>query len=280
LVIALVARNMPKRLRNKVVFWGAFGATVVRVIMIMGVIWLLKIPGFLFVGGLALVWIARKLLIASPEEEVAEDKPAASSLFDAVKTIAIADTVMGVDNVLAIGGVAQDNIVLIILGLAICLPIIVWGSQLVMLIIERFPVVILLGSAVLAWTGFKMVGEEAVIHHFAESHPAILLAIGIAIAAFSLAPWFREGLGHYYRTVAIALPGMLVWLIGVGVVMDVLGVSRTVTGEPSLGEAALHFVRWVGWMPLAAAYFWLSERRRTAPQTKEAGHHPRHAVKS
>ena len=279
LVIALVARNMPKRIRGKVVFWGAFGATAVRIVMIMGVVWLLKIPGFLLVGGLALVWIARKLLVSAPEEDHGADQPVAGTIFDAVKTIAIADTVMGVDNVLAIGGVAKDDPVLIVLGLAICLPIIVWGSQLVIVLIERFPVVILMGSAVLAWTGFKMVGEEAIIRDFTEHHPAILLAIGIAIAAASLAPWFRKGLGNYYRTVAIALPGMLVWLIATGVLMDVLNVPRSVTGELSMTEAGLHFLRWVGWMPLAAVYFWLSERRRAATaRAEEASHASRQAA--
>jgi YjbE family integral membrane protein len=273
LVIGLVARNLPKRQQNRVIFWGALGAIVVRAIMAIGVVWLLKIPGFLLVGGLALVWIARKLLIAPAEEEITSEKVAAKSLFDAVRTIIIADTVMGVDNVLAIGGLARNDILLIVLGLAISVPIIVWGSRLVILLVERYPAIILLGSGVLAWTAFKMVGQEAVVREVTEKHPAIALAIGIAIAAFALGPWLHDKLGGYYRPLAVVLPGMLVWLIALGVIMDAVGVPRMVTGEPSLAEGALHFLRWAGWMPLAAGYFWLSERRLAA-KSREKGINP------
>jgi YjbE family integral membrane protein len=262
LVIGLVARNLPKSQQRQVILWGALGAIVVRALMTIGVVWLLKIPGFLLVGGLALIWIARKLLVAPPEEEVASETVAVKSLFDAVRTIVIADTVMGVDNVLAIGGVARDDVLLIVLGLAISVPIIVWGSRLVILLVELYPAVILLGSGVLAWTAFKMIGQEAVVRGITEKHPPIVLAIGIATAAISLGPWLRDKLGGYHRPLAVVLPGMLVWLIALGVVMDAAGVPRIVTGEPSLAEGAFHFLRWAGWMPLAAGYFWLSDRRR------------------
>lgn len=269
LIIGLVARNLPKQRQRQVIFWGALGAIIVRALMTIGVVWLLKIPGFLLVGGLALVWIARKLLIAPPKEEIGPETVAAKSLLDAVRTIVIADTVMGVDNVLAIGGVARDDILLIVLGLAISVPIIVWGSRLVILLVERYPAVILLGSGVLAWTAFKMIVQESVVRGFAENHPAIVMAIGIAITAAALAPWFRDKLGGYYRPLAVVLPGMLVWLIALGVIMDMAGVPRMVTGAPSLAEAALHFVRWAGWMPLAVAYSRLSDRRRAASTNPE-----------
>lgn len=264
LIIGLVARNLPKGQQRQVIFWGAAGAVVVRALMTIGVVWLLKIPGFLLVGGLALVWIARKLLIAPPKEEIGPETAVAKSMLDAVRTIVVADTVMGVDNVLAIGGVARDDILLIVLGLAISVPIIVWGSRLVILLVERYPAVILLGSAVLAWTAFKMIVQESVVRGVAENHPAIAMAIGIAIAAVSLAPWFRDRLGGYFRPLAVVLPGMLVWLIASGVAMDMAGVPRIVTDAPSLAEGTLHFLRWAGWMPLAAAYFWLDDRRRAA----------------
>lgn len=132
LIIGLVARNLPKESQNKVIFWGTFGAIAIRAFMAIIVVYILAVPGFMLVGGLALVWIARKLL--TPEggghEESHLAKPA-TTFAGAVRTIVIADAVMGVDNVLAIGGAAHGSVLLIVLGLAISVPIIVWGSKLV-----------------------------------------------------------------------------------------------------------------------------------------------------
>ena len=261
LIIGLVARNLPKSQQRKAIYWGAFGAIAVRALMAIGVVWLLKIPGFLLVGGLALIWIARKLLIAPAAGEVDVETASVKSLFDAVRTIVVADMVMGVDNVLAIGGVARDDILLIVLGLAISVPIIIWGSWLVLRLVERYPSVILLGSGVLAWTAFKMISEETVIRGFLQTHPAAGLALGIAVAAGSLAPWFRDRLGKHYRPLVVVLPAMLVWLTGLGVIMDAAGLAREIGRVSSLAEGTLQMIRWIGWLPLAAGYLWLVERR-------------------
>lgn len=261
LIIGLAARNLPKHQQRKAIYWGALGAVVVRALMAIGVVWLLKIPGFLLVGGLALIWIARKLLIPSDADAIDVETATTKSLFDAVRTIVVADMVMGVDNVLAIGGVARDDILLIMLGLAISVPIIVWGSWLVLRLVERYPSVILLGSGVLAWTAFKMISEETVIRGFLQAHPAAGLSLGIAIATVSLAPWLRDRLGGLYQPLAVVLPAMLVWLTGLGVIMDAADLARGIDRAPSLAEGALQMVRWIGWMPLAAGYLWLVERR-------------------
>src|SRR5262245_45576940 len=144
LIIGLVARNLPKRTQRRVILWGTFGAIAVRAVMAVLVVYLLALPGFMLAGGLALVWIARKLV--SPEAKPAESHAAqapAVSFASALRTIVIADAVMGIDNVLAIGGAASGSVVLIVLGLAISVPIIVWGSHLVIRLVDRFPSIIL-----------------------------------------------------------------------------------------------------------------------------------------
>ena len=126
LIIGLVARNLPKNTQRKVIFWGTFGAIAVRAIMAILVVYILDLPGFMLAGGLALVWIARKLL--TPEEGTQNHlvKGPATSFAGAIRTIVIADAVMGVDNVLAIGGAAHGSILLIVLGLAA----VTYGSRL------------------------------------------------------------------------------------------------------------------------------------------------------
>mgnify|MGYP003350947798 CR=1 FL=1 len=123
LVIGLAARKVPKHQQNKVILWGTFGAIAVRVAMTLGVYWLLKVPGLMLIGGAALIWIARRLL--QPDQESGHSIAAAASFGAAVRTIIIADTVMGVDNALAIGAMARESVLLIVLGLAITVPIIV-----------------------------------------------------------------------------------------------------------------------------------------------------------
>ena len=131
LIIGLVARNLPKDQQNKVIFWGTFGAIAIRAAMAMVVVYILAVPGFMLAGGLALVWIARKLLTPGSDMAVHEEKLAnapVTSLFSAIRTVVIADAVMGVDNVIAIGGAAKGSMFLLVLGLAISVPIIVWAA--------------------------------------------------------------------------------------------------------------------------------------------------------
>ena len=116
LVIGLVARNLPKQTQNKVIFWGTFGAIAIRAVMAILVVYVLAVPGFMLGGGLALVWIARKLLTPEPDPAASHlVKAPAATFAGAVRTIVIADAVMGVDNVLAIGGAAHGSILLIVL---------------------------------------------------------------------------------------------------------------------------------------------------------------------
>ena len=215
LIIGLVARNLPKTTQRRVIFWGTFGAIAVRAVMAILVVYILDLPGFMLAGGLALVWIARKLL--TPEEQGSEShlvKGPATSFAGAIRTIVIADAVMGIDNVLAIGGAATGSVLLIVLGLAISVPIIVWGSQLVIRLVDRFPSVVLLGGAVLAWTGYSMVVREPLLASWFAGHPATKLVAVILIFSISLAPWYTARMAEQTKPLVVILPGVLVWMLG------------------------------------------------------------------
>lgn len=186
IVIALAARSLPTHLQRKAIVWGTVGAIVVRSLMTIGVVWLLKIPGLMLVGGLGLVWIAYKLL-ADPGDEGAHG-PGAQTFWGAMKTIVVADALMGVDNVLGVAGAAHGAFDLVILGLLISVPIVVFGSSVVLKLVQRFPVIIQLGAAVLAFTAAKMIVNEPLLDAVFDPHTAArwatyALAIGGVLAA-------------------------------------------------------------------------------------------------
>ena len=161
IVIALAARGLPAHLQKKAIVWGTVGAIVVRSLMTVGVVWLLKIPGVMLVGGLGLLWIAYRLLA----EEGGDHGHAtgAGTFWGAMRTIVIADALMGIDNVLGVAGAAHGAIDLVIVGLVVSVPIVVFGSSLVLKLVERFPVIIQLGAAVLAFTAAKMLVDEPLL---------------------------------------------------------------------------------------------------------------------
>jgi YjbE family integral membrane protein len=162
IVIALAARKLPPSLQRKAILWGTVGAIAVRSAMTVAVVWLLKVPGLLLLGGALLLWIAVKLLKpAGGDDEGAH--AAADGFWGAMKTIVIADAVMGLDNVLAVAGAAHGSFLLVVLGLLISIPIVVWGSTLILKWVERFPVIIYAGAAVLAWTAVKMMLGEPLV---------------------------------------------------------------------------------------------------------------------
>jgi len=182
IVIALAARSLPPHLQKKAIFWGTGGAIVVRALMTGIVVWLLKIPGLLFAGGALLVWIAIKLL-APADDNKGEGHVAAASFWGAMKTIVIADAVMGLDNVLAVAGAAHGSYLLVVLGLLISIPIVVWGSTLILHWVERFPVIVYFGAGVLAWTAVQMITSEPLIKAHVDaigSWTWVLTAVGVA----------------------------------------------------------------------------------------------------
>jgi YjbE family integral membrane protein len=161
IVIALAARGLPPHLQRRAIIWGTVGAIAVRALMTMAVVWLLKIPGLMLVGGIGLVWIAYRLIVPSGGND--EHGPTATTFVGAMKTIVIADALMGVDNVLGVAGAAHGSFDLVVLGLLISVPIVVAGSTMVLKLVERFPVIIQLGAAVLAFTAAKMIVGEPLL---------------------------------------------------------------------------------------------------------------------
>jgi YjbE family integral membrane protein len=162
IVIGLAARNLPKHQQKQTIIWGTVGAIIIRALATLAVIWLLKIPGLLLVGGILLVWIAYKLLV----EEKGHDVEAGGSMWEAIRTIIIADALMGLDNVLAVAGAAHGSFLLVILGLLISVPIVVWGSTLNLKWIERFPIIVTIGAGILAWTASKMIVDEPFLKEY------------------------------------------------------------------------------------------------------------------
>jgi YjbE family integral membrane protein len=184
IVIALASRSLPRHLQKQAIVWGAVGAIAVRSAMTLVVVWLLKIPGLLFVGGALLIWIAYRLLL--PENGNGEGEgstlKSAVGFWGAIRTIVVADMVMGLDNVLAVAGAAHGNYQLVVLGLLISVPIVVWGSTIMLHWVERYPGIVYIGAGVLAWTAAKMMtGEPYLKDAFAANGAAAALLYLAAI---------------------------------------------------------------------------------------------------
>ena len=181
IVIALAARNLPPEHQNKAIMWGTVGAIVIRSAMTVGVVWLLKIPGLMLVGGLGLLWIAYKLITDTSENE--HQGGTATTFWGAMKTIIVADALMGVDNVLGVAGAANGDFTLVVIGLLISIPIVVLGSKLVLQLVEKWPVIINLGAAVLAFTAAQMVINEKLLDPIFDGGETInLIARGATYA--------------------------------------------------------------------------------------------------
>jgi YjbE family integral membrane protein len=164
-VIALACRKLPPAQRTKGIIWGTAGAIILRVVLIMFAMTLLTVPFLKLVGAILLVWIGVKLL--APDDEGHGDIQGSDKLLAAIKTIIVADLVMSVDNVIAIAGAAQNagehSTLLVVLGLLISIPIIVWGSTMVIKLMARFPSIIVAGGMLLGWiAGGMLVTDPAV----------------------------------------------------------------------------------------------------------------------
>ncbi|MBC8728547.1 TerC family protein [Paraburkholderia sp. UCT2] len=164
-VIALACRNLPQSQRVRGIVWGTAGAIALRVVLIAFAVVLLDVPFLKFAGGLLLLWIGVRLL--APAHDAHDNVTPADKLISAVKTIIIADAVMSVDNVIAIAGAAEaaeheHRLALVIFGLVVSIPLIVWGSQLILKLLDRFPGIVLFGAGLLGWiAGGLMVNDPA-----------------------------------------------------------------------------------------------------------------------
>ena len=167
-VIALAARSLPARQQKQAVIWGSAAATVALVILTIGAVEMLQLPYLRLVGSLMLFWIAVQLLVPGDDDE--DRVHGAGTLWHAIRTILIADLVMSLDNVLGVAAVAKGNEVLLILGLGISIPVIVFGSTIVLRLMERFPVIITLGAALLGWVAGEMLMSDPVVVGWIGAH--------------------------------------------------------------------------------------------------------------
>jgi YjbE family integral membrane protein len=201
-VIALACRRLPPEQRRRGIFWGVFGAIGLRVILIFFAITLLRIAYLKIVGALLLVWIGVKLLL--PEEEGTHEIAASDHLFGAIKTIVIADAVMSLDNVIAIAGAAHDNMALIVFGLAASVPIIVWGSKLVLTLMERFPAIITAGGALLGWIAGDMFVNDVALSQWMNTNAPWLSRTAPVVGAVLVVVTGKLMAGRTNRHAALA----------------------------------------------------------------------------
>lgn len=175
IVIALACRNLPAHLRMKGILWGTFGAIAIRVVLIAFAVTMLQMPYLKLVGGVLLLWIGIKLL--AENEDGHADIPASDRLFSAIKTIVIADLVMSVDNVIAVASAAEQasgehQLALVIFGIAVSIPIILWGSTIVLKLMTNFPAIITFGAALLGYLAGGMIASDVALKQwFQEIFP-------------------------------------------------------------------------------------------------------------
>ena len=169
-VIALAARSLPPRQQKQAIFWGAGAAVVLRIILTIFAAKLLGLPWLKIVGSLLLFWIGIKLLV--PEDD-GDDITASDHLLTAIKTILIADLVMSLDNVIAVAAAASGSMTLLILGLAISIPLVVFGATLLVKAMERYPVIITVGAGLIGWVAGEMVITDLALRPWLEPLGAV-----------------------------------------------------------------------------------------------------------
>ncbi|HHV65974.1 MAG TPA: TerC family protein [Peptococcaceae bacterium] len=189
IVIGLACRNLPKNVQLKGIVLGTAGAIVLRILATLAVVWLLQIQGLMLGGGLLLIWIAYKLLTKKDDHENIEAK---DSLLAAVVTIIVADAVMGLDNVLAVAGASHGSYLMVVLGLIISIPIMVFGSTLIIKLMDRFPIIIDIGAGIIAYTAGKMITEEPFLHNIFASPLWKYSLIVLIVAGVLLAGRFKK----------------------------------------------------------------------------------------
>ena len=193
-VIAMAARSLQGSQRRQAIIWGAVGAVALRLVFAAIISFLLEIPLLQVAGGLLLIWIAWKLVLDEAEEEGEEKIEAGQSAWQAIRIIIVADAVMSLDNVIALVGAArlggEVNFWLLIIGLATTVPLVVFGAALLTSLLDRFPILIYAGAALLIYIAVEMFFADQVLHHYLEPLVSIEWVIGLGAAAiFTAIAW-------------------------------------------------------------------------------------------
>lgn len=187
-VIALAARSLPQKQQKQAIFWGSGAAVVMRIILTIFAVALLALPWLKLIGSVLLLWIGVKLLLPEAEEENVESS---DKLWPAIKTILIADLVMSLDNVIAVAAAAGGSITLLVIGLAISIPLVIFGSTLLLKLMEKWPIIITIGAGLLGFVAGEMAWEDIAIGAFTQQYPAAIKYLAGAIGAV-----FVVGLGR------------------------------------------------------------------------------------
>ena len=180
-VIALAARSLPEHQQKRAVFWGAGAAVLMRIVLTIVAVELLKLPYLKLIGAVLLLWIAVKLLV--PEDDAGEGIESSANLLTAIKTILIADLVMSLDNVIGVAAAAKGSIVLLVLGLLISIPLVIFGATMLMKLMERFPIIITIGAAILGWVSGEMAVTDPSIVAWVTQNAHWLDIVGPAAGA-------------------------------------------------------------------------------------------------
>lgn len=178
IVVALACRNLPSKIRNKAILIGIAFAILARISLTLIAVYLLNIPLLMAIGGASLLYISYHLLTDLNDKRDVHGK---TTLFAAIKTIIIADLIMGFDNIIAVAGAADGNKTLVIIGLLVSVPIIIWGSKLILYAIDRFPIIIYIGAGILAYTATKMIIHEPLLVPIFSSHPYIPIGMQLTV---------------------------------------------------------------------------------------------------
>jgi YjbE family integral membrane protein len=192
-VIALAARSLPRNQQKKAIFWGSAAAIVMRIVLTLIAVQMLKWPYLKIIGGLLLLYIGVSLL--NEDEGAEEAGQGVGSMAAAIRTIMVADLVMSLDNVIAVAAAAKGNTPLLVIGLAVSIPLIVFGSTLLLKVMERFPIIITLGAALLGFlAGEMLLTDPAVGQRFPGiSHDVINVAGGIgAVLVVAVGIWMQR----------------------------------------------------------------------------------------
>ena len=191
-VIALAARSLPPEQQKKAIAFGSGAAVVLRIILTVVAAKLLELSFLQVIGGCLLLWIGYQLLTGGDEDE--GESKGTGSMVAAIRTILIADLVMSLDNVIAVAATAQGNMVLLILGLAISIPLVIFGSTLMIKLMERFPVIVILGAGLIGWVGGETIMNDKLLHGFVEASPVLHYVAAAAGAALvvGLGLWLQK----------------------------------------------------------------------------------------
>lgn len=189
LIIAMATKNLPKKHQNKAILIGVFGAIVLRIVFATGIVYLLKFPFIYLIGGIILVMIGYKLV--KKDEEKPHHISSQKTMVKAVLTILLADIVMSLDNVMAVAGAAKGNILLLIIGVTISIPIMIFGAKIIVHLFERYSFLIYIGSAILVYTGIDMVMDEPFVHELFQLQTglitillSLIITAGFAVSGY------------------------------------------------------------------------------------------------